>query len=257
MSRGGRSLRALIALVAIGACSAAVAYAASRPVAGGDKGGARATSSARSAGGRPAAGRPPKPKITAHPETETTTKRARFAFTDRRRGVRFACRLDRGTQRPCRSPLLARVGLGRHLLSVRAVSREGVRSAPAKFRWTRLEPKRFSIEADLAGLGKLYPGAPPSPLPLTVVNPNSVPIELTELHVAITADPPGCPAENLALAPAGVTDARPLVVPARGSVRLPAGAVAPPAIQLRDLPVNQDACQGTEFPLEFTGSARG
>jgi hypothetical protein len=38
---------------------------------------------------------------------------------------------------------------------------------------------------------------------------------------------------------------------------LPAVGVAAPTIQLRDLPVNQDACQSASFPLSFSGSARG
>jgi hypothetical protein len=40
-------------------------------------------------------------------------------------------------------------------------------------------------------------------------------------------------------------------------VTLPAPGVSPPAIQLRDLPFNQDACQGARFPLAFSGEARG
>ena len=46
-------------------------------------------------------------------------------------------------------------------------------------------------------------------------------------------------------------------MPAGGSFRLPAQGVTTPSIQLRDLPVNQDACKNARFALEFTGSARG
>ncbi len=56
----------------------------------------------------------------------------------------------------------------------------------------------FSITPQLAGLGALYPGAPAQALPLTITNPNPVPILVTSLQVRATADPPGCgSAENL------------------------------------------------------------
>jgi hypothetical protein len=95
-------------------------------------------------------------------------------------------------------------------------------------------------------------------LPLTIENPNPVPIFVTDLRVAATADPPGCAREeNLSLIAASLSSAAPLRVPAGGSASLPAPGVSPPAIQLRDLPVNQDACQGARFPLAFSGEARG
>ena len=110
----------------------------------------------------------------------------------------------------------------------------------------------------LSGIGALYPGAPPIALPVTIDNPNPVPIHVTGLRVAATADPPGCSrAENLALTPASLSRAAPLHVPADGSTHLPAPGISPPAIQLRDLSVNQDACQHARFPLAFSGEARG
>ena len=51
--------------------------------------------------------------------------------------------------------------------------------------------------------------------------------------------------------------AKPLVVPAGGVVTVPSQGVLPPTIALRDLPVNQDACQNARFPLSFSGSAHG
>ena len=85
-----------------------------------------------------------------------------------------------------------------------------------------------------------------------------MPIHVTSLAATASADPPGCAsAENLVLTAAGVSSTAPLVVPARGSASLPAPGIAPPSIQLRDLPVNQDACQNARFPLAFSGKARG
>jgi hypothetical protein len=245
--RGRRGIGVALVLIAAGCCLAALAYAASR----GD--------SDRPARGKGQAQRLPRPTISRHPTAETIGARATFAFTHRRPGVRFSCRLDRGRWQACRSPLVVtKLGVGRHSFLVRALGRRRGRSAAARFRWTRLEPRPFTIAPDLSGLGELYPGAPPVTLPLTIENPNSRPILVTDLRVSVAADPAGCSgADNLALLPSSASSSMPLKVPARGSVRLPAGRISTPAIQLRDLPVNQDACKGARFPLEFTGSAHG
>ncbi len=246
MARGG--IRALIG-VGIGvACFAGAAFAATqhRPGTGSPD---RKTRS----------GRLPKPTLSERPDAQSPSTRARFGFVARRPGARFECRLDRARWRTCRSPVLfAGLAVGRHRFSVRAADRQGRHGAAAKFRWTVLAAKDLSIVADLSGLSALYPGAPPLALPLTVQNPNPAPILVTGLRVSVGANPAGCAsADNLALGQSNASPSAPLEVPAGGSVRLPAHGVLPPTIQLRDLPVNQDACKNARFPLEFTGSARG
>jgi hypothetical protein len=93
---------------------------------------------------------------------------------------------------------------------------------------------------------------------LELENPNAVPIEVTRVRVAVSADsrPSGCPsAANLVLRqPTGVTTAAPVAVPAGGSVTLSAFPRAP-EIGLRERETNQDACKGTTFRLTYTGSA--
>jgi hypothetical protein len=246
VAQGG--LKALIGLIGIGACFAGVAYAATRhqPEPGSPD---RKTRS----------GRLPKPILSERPDAQSPSPRARFGFTARRREVRFECRLDRRRWKICRSPaLFAGLAVGRHKFAVRAVDRLGRRSAPAKFRWTVLAAKDFSIVPDLSGLSALYPGAPPLALPLTVQNPNPAPILVTGLRVSVSGDPVGCAgADNLSLGQSNASPSTPLEVPAGKSVGLPAHGILPPTIQLRDLPINQDACQNAQFPLEFTGSARG
>ncbi len=197
--------------------------------------------------------------ITRHPRKLATAPRARFGFAVREPGVRFQCRLDRRQWQACRAPIVfTQLAPGRHAFSVRALDRRGRPGPSARFRWRLLEPKDFSIQPQLADLSPLYPGAPPVPLPLTVANPNPVPIRVTHLRVAATASPPGCErATNLELTPAGVSSSAPLKVPAEGSVALPTPRASAPTIQLRDLPVNQDACQGVRFPLAFSGKASG
>jgi hypothetical protein len=200
-----------------------------------------------------------RPVITVHPDPVAVSTSARFAFTDRQPNLRFECRLDSGGWRACRAPVdFTGLAPGSHTFSTRAVDRRGRRSRATRFRWQLLEPKRFSIVPRLSGIGPLYPGAPPVALPLTVVNPNPAPIFLTGLRVTVDADPGGCAsAENLILDAAGISVSSPLEVPAGGSVSLPAPGLSAPAIQLRDLPVDQDACEDASFPLDFSGSARG
>jgi hypothetical protein len=249
VARSSRSgIQALIGLIGIGACFAGVAYAATQHQPGNGSPDRKTRS-----------GRLPKPAIVEHPDAQSPSTRARFGFTARRAGTLFECRLDRGQWRTCRSPaLFAGLAAGRHKFSVRAVDRKGRHGAKARFRWTTLAAKDFSISPDLSGLSDLFPGAPPVALPLTVQNPNPAPILVTGLRVSVSADPAGCAsADNLALGQSNASSSSPLKVPAGGSVRLPARGVLSPTIQLRDLPVNQDACKNARFPLEFTGSARG
>ncbi len=245
-----RRTRGALALVGIAGCFAAAAYAATpegleRPAS--DRG--------RDSGN----GSLPKPSITQHPDKLATSASARFSFSARGRNLHFQCRLDDRRWSACRAPVvLGKLSAGRHSFSVRTVGSGDRRSPAAQFRWRVLEPKDFSITPQLSGLSALYPGAPPVTLPLTVVNPNPVPILVTRLWATATADPPGCTsAENLALIESSASSSAPLKVPPGGSLTLPAAGVSPPAIQLRELSRNQDACQSAQFPLAFSGTARG
>jgi hypothetical protein len=242
--------RTLALLAGVVGCLGAVAYAA---VPG------KPAGAPPSPERRPGGALPPKPTIEQHPDKVATSTSARFGFAARGRSQRFQCRLDGRRWRACRSPIaFTRLATGSHVFSVRVLDGAGRHSAAARFRWRVLEPRDFSIVQRLSGLGALYPGAPPVALPLTIVNPNPVPIFVTSLRAAATADPQGCAsAENLALIESSASSSAPLRVPAGGSVTLPAPGVSSPAIQLRDLPLNQDACQGAQFPLAFSGKARG
>jgi hypothetical protein len=104
--------------------------------------------------------------------------------------------------------------------------------------------------------GSLYPGGPLSQIPLAVFNPNPIPIYVTSLAVAVASSPAGCPAaENLHISQSDASPEKPLAVPPDAAVTLPAQGVSAPAIQLLNLPVNQNACQNVTFPLTYTGSA--
>jgi hypothetical protein len=237
--------RALVALVVAGGCLGAVAYAAQQKAGSGDPG--------------PGGPRPSRPLIVRHPAKVSTASTAGFAFKVAHGTPRFQCRLDGGGWKGCRAPYVVRgVGPGDHSFAVRALSRSGRHGAAARFAWKRVEPKPFSIEPQLSSLGALYPGAAPQVIPLLLRNPNPVPIFVTALRVSVSADPPGCDGVmNLALSPSSASSSAPLKVPAGDSVSLPAPGASAPSIALRDLPINQDACQGVQFPLVFSGKAHG
>jgi hypothetical protein len=102
----------------------------------------------------------------------------------------------------------------------------------------------------------LYPGGAPQTIALTVRNPGEAAIYVTSLSVTVPSGPQGCdPLTNLGVVQSDVSSAAPLQVPAHGSVTLPARGHSAPTIQLLDLPVDQDACQGAHFSLSFSGSA--
>lgn len=201
----------------------------------------------------------PRPKITMHPDKLATSSSAKFSFVVRAGKPRFQCRLDGRPWSSCQAPIaFSKLAVGSHSFSVRVVAARGRHGKASRFRWRVLEPMDFSIQPQLAGLGALYPGAPAQPLPLVIANPNPVPIFLTSLTAKATADPVGCSsAENLVLIGSSASAGNPIKVPASGSVSLPGPGGSAPAIQLRDLPVSQDACQKTRFPLSFSGTARG
>jgi hypothetical protein len=250
-SRWAAASKALVALIGVTGCLAAVAYAASAPTP--DRGRPAAARSAR-----PGASRPPRPRIVRHPAKSTLSTRVGFRLASRLPQQALQCKLDAAAWKPCGNRVAYRgLGVGAHLFLARGEGRDG-RSLPARFAWTQAEPKGFLIEPELSGLSRLYPGAPAVALPLRLSNPNSAAILVTGLRVAVTADPPGCPSNpNLELIQSNASAKAPVKIPAGGSVRLPAGGVAPPALALRDLPVDQDACQGVEFPLAFSGEAHG
>jgi hypothetical protein len=259
MGSPSQAARVILALAAALGCVGAVAYAAAAsggPARGGEE---EASTSAR---GRSAPGkaveRLPRPRIAAHPEKTDTASSVRFSFSARGEGLRFQCRLDRAAWRACKSPhVVSGLGAAPHKFSVRAL-RKSRRGPSARFSWIKVDPRPLTVEPQGSGLSALHPGAPAQAIPVRLVNPNAVPVKVTSLTVILSADPPGCPANpNLELAPASLSSNAPIVLPAGGEVMLPSGTVSAPTIALRELPFNQDACQGASLPLSFQAEAHG
>jgi hypothetical protein len=266
-----RATRALIALVAALACLGGVAYAASiseqsRPL------GKKAKQPPRKQGQGP-----PRPRFIEVPPDGGVDPDSQFRFhvalpeqqgsgpgpspvgPSPERWRRFECRLDGGEWDECASPHLLR-GLepSEHSFAVRALNRRGLSGQVARYRWALLEPKEFSVEPLAGSLDELMPGAPAQPLPVRIANPNPAPIEVTSLTVAVTPEPSTCPAApNFEVIPSSLSPEAPLTVPARGSVSLPTATATAPAVAMRELPINQNACQGATVHLDFSGEAHG
>jgi hypothetical protein len=192
----------------------------------------------------------------------------------------FQCRVDGDSWLACQSPLnLQHLRSGWHTLHLRALNESGRGSPVAVWRWrvpgSRKGPKpggpshvaaplptgdeagaAFSIE-QIAPPGPLFPGAPAQAPALLLTNPNASPIAVTALETTIAAVPPGCVAENFLLIPSDASPAHPLVIAAESSVALPTQGLSPPAIAMLDLPVSQDACQGAQLELRYSGEAEG
>jgi hypothetical protein len=193
-------------------------------------------------------------RIVAHPPEVTISPTARFRVAATG-SPRLRCGLDRGARKACaRRIVYRRVGPGRHIFHVRAL-RPGAVPLRARFVWTVLEPRPFTISPRPAAIGPLYPGAAPSPIPVVLTNPNPATITVTSLRVSAAGGAAGCdPGANLALTVPPLGDGI-LRVPAHDSVSLPSASVPAPTIVLRDLPVDQDACEDASFDLSFSGSA--
>jgi hypothetical protein len=119
--------------------------------------------------------------------------------------------------------------------------------------------KSFSISG--GGVSGLAPGVLDQPLDLSLSNPGTRTISVTNLSVTVTGTSAGaaCGPENFSVTP--YSGAYPLYLPARTSgVPLSSLAVAPgrmPQLRMLDLPVNQDGCKGVRVRLSYSGSARG
>jgi hypothetical protein len=208
--------------------------------------------------------------------------------------LRLECRLDGGDWERCRLPTrFTDLDLGQHRFDVRAVNSAGRFGPAATFVWrVRRDPVKresypapepapparspapspeppvpppalpeggapFTIE-QVGELEDLFPGEPAQALSLRLTNPNPVAIEVIALTFSFAADPPGCSAaENFIVVPSDASTSTPVAIAAESSIELPAQGVSPPEIAMRELPVDQNACQGAPLELKLEGEARG
>ncbi len=238
----------------------------------------------------------PAPRLHRKPAKRTTKTVAYFTFTDRTRGVHFQCSLDRARftrcshskffgpktvrrhcpkakrhagshqRRRCKASTRVvgrQLKVGNHRFRVRAVTRSGRVSHAAVYRWTIFVPTPPPVQGlpftiTTTGTGEpLYPGGPPENVPLTIQNPNAEPLYVTSLAVSVSNSPPGCDgAQNLLIVQSSASETTPVVVPANGSATLPTQGVTAPTVQMLELPVNQDECEGAAFRFSYSGTGR-
>jgi hypothetical protein len=268
-----RATGALVALVAAVACLGSVAYATTLSERSRPHGKKKAKRPPREQGQRP-----PRPRFIEVPPNGGVDPDSQFRFhvapseqqaaapgpgprgpQPPARWRRFECRFDGSGWDECVSPYLLRsLEPGEHSFAVRALNRRGLDGPAAHYRWALLEPREFTVEPLAGSLEELMPGAPAQQLPVRIVNPNPAPIEVTSLTVSVTPEASGCAGDtNFAVTPAGLSPAAPLPVPAGGSASLPTATATAPSVAMRELPVDQNACQGATVRLDFSGEARG
>ncbi len=196
---------------------------------------------------------PPAPTITSAPEEETGLKSATFAFSDGEAGVSYVCAKDEKTLAPCTSPkLYPTVSQGEHVFYLAARDAAGNLSATVSYAWTVV--KAFTITGNLSGA--LAPGVSRA-LQLTISNPNTKALQVTNLLVAVQAGSTkaGCDGPtNLQVTQSNASETNALTVPAKGKVSIPTGTVSAPQVLMRNLASNQDACKGATFTFNYDGN---
>lgn len=166
-----------------------------------------------------------------------------------------------GSPRPCTSPLtyvVKTTNNGQHQFAVRAFDHLGnVTEISYSWKVAAGSIQNFTISGNAIGL--LFPGAAARTVAVTLTNPNSVPIFVTDLQVAITGNSKsasGCAtADNYVVTQSGVSATTPVQIPAGASVTLPAQGASAPNIAMPNLASNQDACKNAALTLGYTGSA--
>ena len=204
---------------------------------------------------------PAAPAITSSPDKDTTSTDALFRF-DVATGNGFECRLDRSGWQRCSNPAsYVGLGTGTHTFCVHAVNPVRVAGPDTCFNWMVHSPTTtspsgaFTISGDLPTL--LSPGAD-LPLNVTVSNGFDFDLSVTELRVTVApgSSEPGCdgPANLQVTESNAAGGALSIVVPAHGSVTLPAQGATAPQVTMLDLPTNQNACKNAVFTFTFSGS---
>jgi hypothetical protein len=80
---------------------------------------------------------PPVTKITHHPKSKTTSRKATFKFTSSEKGSTFRCSIDKAKAKPCKSPTTyKKLKPGKKTFSVTAVGPDGKKDpTPAHWSW--------------------------------------------------------------------------------------------------------------------------
>lgn len=196
---------------------------------------------------------PVRPTITQHPANPATLRTSTFAWAHPEPGVTFRCSIDDSSWHTCTSPYTFKVrSLGGHVheFEVVAVDAAGNVSWPAQYLW-HVSDDEFEVNGSVSNL---QPGVWLS-IPVEIYNPNGFDLDVNQITVSVMSSPPGCPAStNIQLQQSPISSSNKVTVPKRSTRTLP--PALQPRIQLKNLPVNQDACQNKEFKLLYGGKAK-
>jgi hypothetical protein len=199
----------------------------------------------------------PAPTITSTPANPTSQTTATFAFADAAAsGIAFQCDLDNRGWQACTSPITyGALSVGAHSFEVRATQGSRV-SAPAQYTWSVTSATGGPFTIRSGAIAPLYPGAPARTISLTLANPNSSSITVTNLTIGLDPSslPADCPISGYEIAQPSVPS-KGVTVPAKGSVTLPAQGATTGSIQMLDTHTNQDACKSGQLKLDYSGSA--
>jgi len=216
---------------------------------------------------------PAPPELTSEPDADTTSTEAVFTF-DVPPGMTFECLIDTSGWHQCSNPAIyVGLGTGSHTFCVRSVRPPGVPGLPSCTTWfihSPVEPaaaappgppapsSAFTIAGDVPGA--LAPGLGAT-VPVTITNPQTFPITVTDLVMTPAAgtSKPGCDGTaNLSVTQSNMAGgAVSVVVPAGGSVVLPAQGATAPVVTMLDLGSNQDACKGAAFSFTYSATGTG
>jgi hypothetical protein len=206
---------------------------------------------------------PPDPVITSAPGDPSADSSPDFKFTDASSAsVVFSCWIDSKTHVGCGSDAAgeyqaSKLAKGSHCFHVLVSDGSGNQSGTTKYCWTIVAPQGFTVGGNLTS--PLYPSVSES-LDLTFTNPNPDAITISSIptgDIAISVDSShhGCASSNFAVTQ-GLTTS--VTVPGSQStpISLSTLNVAQadwPVIEMIETHTNQDACQGAQLTLTYSG----
>lgn len=204
---------------------------------------------------------PAAPILLATPPAFTELTDVVFQIFNVEPGGTLRCSLDGLEQQTCASvQRYSRLPSGEHCIEVVAVDAALNVSPPARYCWN-IVTTTFPITGDLTE--PFFPGTS-QPIDLRITNTNSFTVTVTGVDVTVqdatTRDGqpnPGCiGSEHFQVVQQLRTEAP---IPGGATRRLSELGVPQsrwPVVEMLNLPVNQDACQGTSLTLTYRGTAR-
>lgn len=224
---------------------------------------------------------PPKPTVVG-PNNNNSSTAATFTFSDTEANVTWKCQLDGGGYTPCSSPkTYTLLPPGTHVFDVEPIDQVGNVGAFNEWKWTISglsgSGMNFSVSISNGPLPALYPGGTADKIDLKLSNPNTLPVYVTSLTVALssvvksTSAPANLPCGTgdftiTQLGAGANLSSNPIMIPAQGSTTLSAAGLNSylPTISMKDRhdvhpgdgSGNQDGCENATLNFSFGGSAQ-